>query len=198
MPSTPQDHKKKTSKKKTYGSSWKSNLTDLDLPSGENCQVRRPGVQGLIKAGVLESFDTLSNIVAGTTVPRAQGKPVVDDKAAKDLMSDPTKFSEMMTVVDKIVLYVVTEPKLTSDKVEIKENGAPRQEGEPATGVFRDILDNERDLSLVYVDYVDTIDKMYIMNFAVGGTRDLEQFRTESEALVAGLQSGQAAEDETE
>lgn len=179
-----------------FGSSWKKPLTDLTLPSGEMCQVKRPGVQGLIKAGVLHSLDSLTAIVQQETIPKAEGKPPV--KAAESLINDPEKFDQMMSMVDKIVCHVVTQPTvLPSVRPVLDENNEQKIDAK-GDKVFEDIPEDERDPEAVYVDYIDSIDKMFIMNFAVGGSADLAEFRAATEASLGSLQSREAAEDSTE
>lgn len=197
MPATPSKAKKpsdhqKTKKNTGYGSGWKSPFHDLDLPSGERCQVKRPGVQGLIKAGVLQSMDALTAIVQTEVIPRAEGKPVT---AAETIMKDPAKFTEMLETVDKIVLHVVTQPKLLSDKVAVMDEDDIQVIDADGKPLFRDITDEERDPEAVYIDYVDLMDRMYIMNFAVGGSADLVDFREKAQNAVGGVPAGEAAAD---
>lgn len=178
---------------KGFGSSWKKPLIDLDLPSGERCQVKRPGVQGLIKAGVLHSLDTLTSIVQNETIPKAEGKPSTNVEA---IVNDPAKFNKMMETVDKIVCHVVTQPKVLSNlRPVLDENKQPKTDidGDP---LFEDIPEEDRDPDAVYVDYIDSIDKMFIMNFAVGGSADLAEFRAQTEASLGGVSPGPQHEDE--
>lgn len=203
----PSDHKAKQTR---YGSSWKTPLTDLDLPSGEVCQVKRPGVQGLIKSGVLHSLDSLTTIVQTETIPKAEGKPLPKEKTAEQIAQDPEKFAKMMETVDKIVCHVVTQPKVVSNLVpELDENKQPvlDKDNEP---VLRELDDEEKaaaihewetahpDLPMVYVDWIDSVDKMFIMNFAVGGSADLQQFREATQASLGGVPAGEAAAPATE
>lgn len=200
MPSTTQGKKPKKpidrqAPQANFGSSWKKPLTDLDLPSGERCQVKRPGVQGLIKAGVLHSLDSLTAIVQQDTIPKAEGKP---SKAVEEVVNDPDKFRRMMEMVDKIVVHTVTQPEvLPSTRPVLDDNNQPKtdRDGEP---ILEDIPDEERDPEAVYVDYIDSVDKMFIMNFAVGGSADLAEFRAQTEALVGGVPAGEADADTAE
>ncbi|QPX61871.1 tail assembly chaperone [Microbacterium phage DannyDe] len=192
MPSTTQGKKPKKpadrqAPQANFGSSWKKPLTDLDLPSGERCQVKRPGVQGLIKAGVLHSLDSLTAIVQTETIPKAEGKPVTD---VEKIANDPVKFGQMMDMVDKIVVHVVTQPNvLPAVRPVLDDNKQPKtnRDGDPITEL---IPDEDRDPEAVYVDYIDSVDKMFIMNFAVGGSGDLAEFRAQTEALVGGVPAG--------
>lgn len=191
-PKKPQDHKPKT---KSYGSSWKSNLTDLELPSGELCQVRRPGIQGLIKAGVLHSMDALTAIVETETIPKAAGKPPVNVKA---IVEDADKFNDMMVMVDKIVCHVVTQPKVLPIVIPVlNEDGSIQKNPDTGEAVTEELAvdDERREPGAIYVDYIDSVDKMYIMNFAVGGSRDLQQFRAATASLVGGASAGEVAPD---
>jgi len=193
---TPQDHKTKTPK---YGKRWTTNLVDLELPSGELCQVKRPGVQGLIKAGVLHSLDSLTSIVSSETIPLAEGKPIPKDKTVEAIAADPEKFSKMMEQTDKIVCFVVTQPKVHSNlrpKRELVDEDADLWEDvkdKDDQPVFEEIPEEERDPELVYVDYIDAIDKMFIMNFAVGGSADLTDFREKTASSLGGVSAREAA-----
>ncbi len=191
-----------------FGSSWKKPLTDLTLPSGEMCQVKRPGVQGLIKAGVLHSLDSLTAIVQQETIPKAEGKPV---KAVESVVNDPVKFTQMMETVDKIVIHVVTQPKVITDKREVWEEppvfsedgqrllqAGVQKKDNNGDLLWEDIPDEDRDPEAIYVDYIDSVDKMFIMNFAVGGSADLAEFRAATEASLGGVQPRETTEDSTE
>lgn len=183
----PADHQQKAVR---YGSSWKTLLHDLELPSGEMCQVKRPGVQGLLKAGVLHSMDALTAIVQQDTIPAAEGKPKVD---AQKIMDDPEKFNTMMETVDKIVMHVVTDPKLVPNAVSQAMIDADGSELTSAD-LGRELEPEERDPELVYIDYVDMMDRMFIMNFAVGGSADLVQFRKETADAVGSVPALEATE----
>ncbi len=203
----PSDRQAKTTR---YGSSWKTPLNDLELPSGEICQVRRPGVQGLIKAGVLHSLDSLTTIVQTETIPKAEGKVIAQDKSIEEIVKDPEKFGAMMSTVDKIVCFVVMQPKVVSDMTPVLDDeGLPKTnaDGDPE---LRELSDEEKaeavaeyqaehpERDIVFVDWIDTMDKMFIMNFAVGGSADLAEFRSATEASLGSISAGEAAAPTTE
>lgn len=188
MPATPSDHKKKSPK---YGKTWKKGggSFDLDLPSGERCRVKRPGIQGLIKAGILQSIDSLTAIVQTETIPKAEGKPAVD---VKDILADEQKFSKMLEMVDKIVCEVVLEPKVLPTLVQAFDQDGETLVGDDGEALMREIEDDERDEDSIYVDYIDTEDKMFIMNFVVGGSKDLAQFRQKSKDAMGSLSASES------
>lgn len=173
----PQDHKPKTK-----GGFGKRRLIPITLPSGSEIMVIRPGVQGLVKAGILDSFDQLTAIVSGEVIPRAEGAPApkID---AKTLVQDPEKLKQATEMMDKIVMFIVQEPKVISP-IKLGDDGKPVLD---ADGKPVELTDEERDPDAAYIDYVEDEDKAYIMNFALGGSSDLQRFREESEAALAGV-----------
>lgn len=180
MPKQPQDRKPKTKKApksspsnmapgeqdteskyspSVWGSAPENPFSDLEVPSGQTCLVRRPGVEGLMKAGVLQDLDSLSAIVDQKHIRRVQGKPEVDTAA---LLKDGKSLENVIHVAERITCYVVVKPEvhMTPDDSTRREPGK------------------------IYADMIDLEDKMFILNYAVGGTRDLERFRAErAEAL---------------
>lgn len=204
MPSTsPQDHKKsskKTTRKsenpsvatpipvpvdptaKYAANTWLSGgvggLEDLTVPSGQLCLVRRPGVEGLMKAGVLHNVDSLSQIVNEKHLNRVKGKgkDSAPDINMSSLMADPEALDQVTHVIDRVLCYVVVQPE-----IHMTPNDVTR-----------------RVLGVVYADMVDLVDKLHIFNFVVGGTRDIERFRGGLDELVGSLEAGEDVQDDTE
>lgn len=172
-PTTPQDRKRKTKKaaEDRYApTSWGSTTSlfeDLTVPSGQTCLVRRPGVQGLIEAGVLNSLDSLTAIVDEKHIRRVNGEAEID---VNSLANDSGSILNVLHVVDKVVCYVVVKPEVVMPP------------DDP----------DERSDDAVYVDMVDIEDKMFLFNFAVGGTRSLESFREERDQLVGSVEHVEA------
>lgn len=147
-------------------------LEDLELPSGQVCLVRRPGVQRLMEAGVLRDIDSLSAIVSEEHVQRVNGESKID---LTSLANDASAIDSLLSVVDRVLLHCVIKPQVL----------AP-----PETYA-------DRDPQAIYTDMVDIEDKMFIFQFAVGGTRSVEQFRAESLAAMGSVEPVQAVEDAT-
>jgi hypothetical protein len=81
---------------------------------------------------------------------------------------DDTMLLDIMRLVDAVTVYVIQEPAV---------------QPAPAAGV-------QREDDVLYVDDVDLDDKMFIFNWAVGGTADLERFRAEQGSFVGALRPG--------
>lgn len=164
-------------------------LMDLEVPSGQLCQVRRPGITGLIKIGVLDSLDSLSGIVKSDHIDRVEaGKdPQVTAEDMRELAKSKVGLLRAVELANKVTLAVVVQPALAP--VPLVRN--------PVTGEPE--LDDDmrpieiplegRDPALTYVDQVDLMDQMFILQFVVGGVTDLEQFRKEFGETLGSLEA---------
>jgi hypothetical protein len=55
-----------------------------------------------------------------------------------------------------------------------------------------------RQPGVIYADMIELIDKVFVFNFVVGGTRDLESFRNGLDELLGGVADGADLPDEAE
>ena len=155
----------------SWGNGGAGSMEDLVVPSGQTCLVRRPGVEGLIKTGVLKNVDSLTAIINEKHIKRVEGKETLDVKSL-----DEAAVETIMDTVDKIVAFAVVQPP-----------------------VFRTPNDvTARRPGVIYTDMIDTMDKMFIFNFVVGGTRDLESFRSEFYELLGTVADGEDVPGEAE
>ena len=164
-------------------------LMDLECPSGQLCQIRRPGVAGLVKAGVLDSIDSLSAIVSTDHIDRVEkGKdPHVSAEEVRALASNKEGLLKALDLADKVAVYCVVQPPLTP--VPLVRNPVT---GEPELDDDMRPIEvplEERERGRVYVDQVDLEDKMFILQFVVGGVTDVESFREGLAEVVGGVES---------
>lgn len=160
----------------TWLSGGVGSMEDLTVPSGQVCLVRRPGLEGLIKAGVLRNVDTLSAVVNEKHLKKTKKGAASGGVDVDSIMRDPQALETIMHTVDKAVCFCVVKPEI---------HMAPN-----------DIT--SRQLGVVYTDMVDIEDKMFIFNFVVGGTRDLESFRGGLDSVVGGVAAGEGVPDASE
>ena len=156
---------------------------DLVVPSGQRCLVRRPGVEALLKAGILHKTDMLSKIVQTEHVNRVKPKPSKKSDAVADfddplmeLLKDDALVDDLIHTIDRIVCHVVVKPAVVM---------TPNDPTSRVDGV-------------VYTDMIDLDDRIFIMNHAVGGQRDLKQFHSGPEEPVGSVGSESEASEETE
>lgn len=192
---------KKDKANKYAATAWGGeHLIDLEMPSGQLAQVRRPGVTGLIKAGLLDSLDSLTALVKTEHMDRvkkgASTTPEITKEDIAELAKDKDRLISALDLMDKVVEYVVVQPHVLRP-VQRDETGKPilmwRGKLNDDTGEqIREELplpDDERVAGQVYTESVDPTDKVYIFQFVVGGVRDLEQFREEFGETVGALES---------
>ena len=143
-------------------------LQDLTVPSGQTCLVRRPGVEGLLTENVLFETDFLSTIIQDN-ITLAEKGVAPKEVDLRELTKDPKKMAELVFTVDKIVCAVVVKPVVKR----VPDNPLNRQNG------------------VVYTDMIDLTDKLFIVDFALGGSGALETFPEKSTASVGGVQRRQ-------
>ena len=171
---------------------WKRNKgEDLLLPSGNTAFVKRPGPTAFLTQGLLP--DSLTPIVQDAI---NTGKGIKKEKMS-ELTSSQEGIASMLDAMDRVLVSVVVEPKVLYHRRPVTD-----EDGEPVLNngkeVFEDIPEDDRDDDLLYSDDVDIEDKMFVFNFAVGGTRDLERFREEHSAGMGDIHTGEASEDQSE
>lgn len=139
-------------------------IEDVTMPSGQLAQVMRPGVEGLIDAGILNEVDGLSGIVSAEFLA---SKTVGQDG---NIAKDAKEMLKALEVADKVALLCILQPKLHPKP----EDGVSREPGR------------------AYIDQISSEDKMFVFQYVVGGTRDIETFRAQSAAAVGNVQNGKA------
>jgi hypothetical protein len=191
----------KTTKKRAIATAktWKgrreaNDSIELEVPSGNICLVRSLSIPEMLASGILS--DSLLPIV-DSHVLKGQGKPPRDFKKKKDafggtdptptisevdLLSDPEALARMFDGIDKALPKILIEPELRYHKGDDGEK----------------IPASERDEDVLYTDEVDFNDKLFIFNFMVGGTANLEQFRGVASPVLGDLQNGEAVQGNTQ
>jgi hypothetical protein len=167
-----------TSKGQSAARQWKrATNEELELPSGNVALVKRPGMDAFIREGIIP--DSLMPII-NEAVAKGKGLP---PSKVQEMVQDPKIVDAMFDAMDRVLARVVQEPLVQWHK----------REKPDAPGTYEVIPDAERDTdTYVYTDEVFFEDKAFLFNYAVGGTRDLEQFRKQSESGLASVQSGDA------
>lgn len=176
-------------KKATTAKGWKRNKgEEIELPSGNVALVKRPGPQALLSKGILP--DTLMPIVQQAI---KSGKGLKGDDVG-NLLKDPEALVHMLDAMDRLLVEVVVEPAVHYHRKLVVQDKDSAAEDE---WVVIPETDRDRD-AFIYTDDVDEDDKMFIFNYAVGGTRDLETFRREHTARLGDLSDGAGDEDTSE
>lgn len=142
--------------------------TALQLPSGLVVVARRVDVKDFL----LNNHDVPNPLMETITQALDKGQKVdVNKMAGVDQGEiDMKMVAEMYDMVDTVVRSVVLEPQ-------IHPNPTSR---------------SEEDENLVYNRDVDDEDKMFLFQWAIGGTADIATFRSELASGLAALGQGEA------
>jgi hypothetical protein len=149
----------------TKASTWKKKAQEgtlIRVPSGNTALVRTPGIEIFIKKGIIPN----SLLPLVHSFMSVAGSPTAKDDLSQ-IANNPEKIEEMLELADVIITYCCMDPIVVATPID--ENGKSLPIGHP-----------KRDDDTLYVDEVDVNDKLFIMNFAVGGAAaDGEKFRNE-------------------
>lgn len=179
-------------KKKDYslGKKSKGDLIDLELPSGNFVQVKRPGVDGLIKAGLLDNFDQLTALVQTEHIEAnsVRGKVTPDQAKAAGaaMMADKEKLATVIWMMDGISHYVIVQP---ATWIDYKVKDASQEDGLETDASFEKRAAEAEEKDLFPIREVDMDDKMFLLNWAVGGSSNLEEFRQGTQKLMDNVAS---------
>jgi hypothetical protein len=141
----------------TSATQWKKSSaagTPIRVPSGNVALLKRPGMQVFLAQGIIPN-----SLMSFVNDSLKTGKPKTEDL---DLNAQTMK--DLMALVDAVTVECCLEPKV--HPVPSDPRGNP-------------MIERSRDPELLYVDEVDVEDKMFIFNYAVGGTSDVDSFRKE-------------------
>jgi hypothetical protein len=161
--------------------------TILTLPSGNTCKVRRVGPEAFLTQGLIP--DRITPIVEKAIKSKKGMRPEQQAKMVKD----PKQLGAAMEMMDRLLCYAVVEPTVLMPPEclvcnEINDSAADQHEDESRDD-FHAYQPKPRQAGALYADRVDLDDKMFVMQFSMGGTRDLERFRSEHGAGLAGILS---------
>lgn len=141
---------------------FKKKQAPITLPSGQNVRMRRTSLQAFMTTGIIPN-----KLMEVAQKAISKGKdPEMSELAG--IITDEGQLTDMIRMMDDAVVHVMIEPKV----LPLPEEG------------------EERDPDQLYIDEIDDEDKMFIFNWAVGGTADVEQFRGEATSSLASLAGG--------
>lgn len=154
----------------------------LPLPSGLSVVARRVELRTFLKRGdvpnsLLEIVEEALN-KGGEMDPKA----LLD---AEEGSVDMDMVEDMYDTVDLVVIECVINPKvhpLVWTAGDLEKELIP-----PDGGVGDEISEEDRDENTLYIDEFDDEDKMFLFQWATGGTADIATFRKEASASLDAL-----------
>lgn len=172
---TPQDFKKKNSGQV------------LKLPSGATVKARRTSVRAFISEGNIPN--ALLPIVE-EALSKGQAADVAKIVGGKDGQVDLSMIEEMYDMVNQVVCSVLLEPK--AHPLPSEQDMSVWNQSHPDEQVTNP--EELRDDDLLYVDELEDEDKMFLFQWASGGTDDVAKFREEAKQQLVAVEQGQGVE----
>jgi hypothetical protein len=181
---------------------WRAKMNEgheVECPSGNVALLRRPGPEMFLRSGGIP--DGLTPIVEAS-IRDKQGLP--PEKVAA-LATDKKLLPAMGDMIDSAVVAACIEPVVRPNPTCVRPNATDANEvcDEPAGAEIhqpdsRDYHEfiagdaeppEDRDPDFLYAAEIDYMDKVFIFQYAVGGSADLERFRQQFSELVASVDS---------
>lgn len=159
----------------------------LPLPSGLVVKAKRVELQTMVLQGSVPNplMETVSAALEkGQKADIAKMVGVDEGKIDLDTVRD------MYEMVNAVVMESVLEPKVHPQPVQADVDEWNAKHPDEQVDTPEDLRDDD----LLYIDEFDDTDKMFMFQWASGGTSDLEQFRRESESDMASLAEIQGAQ----
>lgn len=154
---------------------WKKKTgpAPLLLPSGKTCLARPAGVEAFLSAGMIPN-SLMKSVSSALAKPGQKPEEMDMAELMADMSDDPKMLQDVFAMADNVTIHCVVEPTV---------HPAPDSE-------------EDRQADLLYVDEVDLEDKLFILNFGMGGSRDLEAFRSATTGGVGPVPPSQDVRDE--
>jgi hypothetical protein len=173
----------------------------VEVPSGNVALLRRPGPEMFFKAGMVP--DALTGIV-NESVREKQG---LRPEKVKDMAGDPAMMPKMLAMIDSAVVDAVVEPPVRSNpdcmapmpsdpELLCNNTAADDIHSKVSMKDYHKFIEgdripeDQREPMFLYCSEIDFNDKVFIFQYAVGGSPDLVRFREEYSELMAGVSAG--------
>lgn len=176
----------------TAASAWVSHVPDdsvevLALPSGNAARVRHIKPEAFLEQGLIP--DPITAIVDKAIKSKKGLRP----QQKVDMSKDPEQLGAMLEMMDRTVVFAVVEPTVVMPPECVVCHNANlarnKQHSDKGRDDFHEFVPEPREEGVLYVDRVDMDDKAFIMQWTMGGTRDLERFRREQRGSMASMAS---------
>lgn len=126
-------------------------------------------MQVLLRNGSIPN--SLMPIVEKALREGQRGQQLDSNQLMAELTED--KLAEYQLAMDNVVMAVVVLPEIRP---------VPVKDGQP-------VPDQDRDQSAAYIDWIDEMDKIFLMQYATGGSADAEKFREQFAQFLGPVQS---------
>lgn len=150
----------------------------------------------MMKQGVIPN--TLMPVVQEALAAGRKGQQWDPAKLTQSLSEE--RIEEMTQAMDNMVCAVVTSPTILPVPKRCERCGkVDRDHPDAHEGVSWVVLTDEERLAefgedAAFIDWIDEMDKAFLVAYATGGTADAEKFREQYVEHLGALQSGQGVQ----
>lgn len=178
----------------TDAATWRQSRRPVlvELPSGNICKAINKGFDAMLKGGRIPN--SLMPIINAALL-EGENRKAAD--TAKTLLESPDQLAAAISFANTCVVECVVEPKILPVPKRLKDPDETTGDDE----VYEEIPIEEREEPLhgeLWVDETSLDDRLFIMNWVLGGTQDIERFRQEQAAIVDDVHAGEGAGAEAE
>jgi len=169
----------------TSVSEWKgrSSGTAINLPSGNTAMCKRVKPEAFLQSGMIP--DPLSGMIS-KAINEKTGLP---PSKMQEMGEDPKMLASTLLMMDRVLSFCVVKPSvIMPPPCSVCNRYFTGEGGETHTNAtnpeYHAYQEGERREDVLYTDEVDIQDKIFIFNWALGGTSDLMSFRDELQGTV--------------
>lgn len=172
---------------------------DVELPSTNVARIKRINPTDFLKGGSIP--DPLTDIIRRAI----HTKKGLNPKELEKISDDPDKLASALEMIDRILTQVMVQPVVSMPPacdVAVPDGVCGEYANTdvhktPSRAGHHEYHEGARQSGVLYADVVDISDKLFIFQWAVGGTNDLQQFREGLESGVVALQDSQGVPSKT-
>jgi hypothetical protein len=170
----------------TPASQWKTKARpegqDIPLPSGNVARVRSLAPDAFLSSGLIPQ-PLMPLIQKAIHTKKGLNPKDLERQLGGD---DPTMLGTALELFDRVLSYCMMEPgiEMPPPCIHCSEYANKPQHQDRAVDGYHRYVEGDRDKDILYADQVDMEDKMFIFQWALGGTNDLREFRDQLEAGV--------------
>lgn len=156
--------------------------TKIKLPSGKVCLAKNPGMDVFFEQGMIPN--RLMPIVRAA-IAEGRGLP---PKQVEEIAEDPEALSDILLFANRVTVHSVIQPEVKMPPVWTDEDRAAGECREEQVG---GVAESKRKPGVLYADMIDLDDRLFLLQWCVGGTKDLERFRGQQADAVAAVDAGE-------
>lgn len=151
----------------------------VPLPSGNVALVKQISPQAFLSSGMIPN--PLLSIIRKSI----QDKQGMNPASMKKITEDNELLVSTLELFDRVLCHIMVEPVVEMPPpCKVCGKYANKSQHDPGVRDSHTYTEDARDPNILYADIVQMDDKVFLFQWALGGTADLESFREEQRQVV--------------